>query len=107
MDEIFDRFWEIYPRREGKGAAKAAFAKALRRGVTVETVLAGATRLRTDPNLPERQYVCHPATWLNQSRWDDDPLPARLDQRGERRAVPRPQAGLTVDIPISSAAHHE
>lgn len=81
VDEIFDRFWDIYPRREGKGAAKAAFVKVLRRGVTVETVLAGASRLRNDPNLPERQYVCHPTTWLNQGRWEDDPLPPRNEER--------------------------
>jgi hypothetical protein len=80
-DALFDKFWSIYPRREGKGAAKAAFARALRGGVTAEKVLEGAARLRDDPNLPDRQFIAHPATWLNQARWDDDPLPSRCRDR--------------------------
>lgn len=72
----FDRFWQVFPRRTGKGAARKAFERAVAK-VGVDAVMAGAQRLADDPNLPEAQYVPHPATWLNQERWDDDPLPAR------------------------------
>jgi hypothetical protein len=87
--EPFDEFWSIYPRRQGKGDARRAFAKALRKATLTE-VLAGAERLRDDPHLPldEPSLIPMPATWLNQERWDDDPLPPR-------RAGP---------IPIESAA---
>lgn len=81
--EAFDRFWRIYPRRQGKEAARKAFASALKR-TDLETICAGAVQLRDDPNL-EPQYTPHPATWLNQGRWDDDPLPSRT---GLRRAAP-------------------
>jgi hypothetical protein len=76
--EPFDEFWSIYPRRQGKGDARRAFAKALRKAKLAE-VLAGVERLRDDPNLPvdEPSLIPMPATWLNQERWDDDPLPPR------------------------------
>ncbi|WP_207758469.1 hypothetical protein [Glutamicibacter halophytocola] len=74
----FTRFWEIYPRRGGKGAACTAFIKAKKRA-NVETIIAGAERLRDDPNLPEGKLIPMPSTWLNQDRWEDDPLPPRAD----------------------------
>lgn len=73
----FTAFWDAYPRRGGKGAACASFVKAKKRA-SVETIVAGALRLKNDPNLPsDKSLVPLPATWLNQSRWDDDPLPER------------------------------
>jgi hypothetical protein len=47
-------------------------------------VLAAAERFAADPNR-DPDYTPHPATWLNQDRWDDDPLPAR---NGQTRASP-------------------
>lgn len=71
----FAEFWQIYPRREGKQAAAKAFDKATR-SVAPEVVIAGAARFRDDPNRVD-EFTPHPSTWLNQGRWDDDPLPAR------------------------------
>lgn len=80
----FDRFWAIFPRHEAKGAARKAFASALRRA-DVETILAGAQRYRDDPNLPdEARFIPHPTTWLNQDRWEDDPLPPRSPNPASR-----------------------
>lgn len=73
----FLEFWNKYPRQSGKQAAADAFAKAL--AVTSsEELLAAADRYAKDPNLPELSFVPHPATWLNQRRWEDGPLPKRL-----------------------------
>lgn len=74
---LFSEFWLVYPRREGRGKAETAFAKAVAL-VGAERVMAGARRFANDPNLPEdKSFIPHPATWLNQKRWDDEPLPAR------------------------------
>lgn len=75
-DMAFAEFWASYPRRAGKGAARLAWAKARRKGVLPEVIVAGARQYAADPNRTE-QFTAHPATWLNQERWDDDPLPAR------------------------------
>jgi hypothetical protein len=36
-------------------------------------------RYAADPNLPDKQFIPLPATWLNGDRWDDDPCPPRRD----------------------------
>ena len=70
-----DEFWSVYPRRAVKDAARKAWAKARARAPQ-QTIIDGATRYRDDPNR-EAEFTAHPSTWLNQGRWDDDPLPAR------------------------------
>ena len=71
----FDAFWRAYPRKVGKKAALRAW-----------------NRLRPEPDLTQRileavdfqkqwpqwtkdggQFIPHPATWLNQGRWEDEP----------------------------------
>lgn len=69
--ELFDAFWEAYPRKIAKAAAEKAFRKAMKSKdapkmpellAAIETYKAGLTDL---------QYCCHAATWLNQRRWED------------------------------------
>lgn len=74
IERAFARFWSIYPRRVGKRAARAKFALALRRA-TLDEILAGAERYRDDP-ARDPKYTKHPATWLNQDCWLDEPLDA-------------------------------
>jgi hypothetical protein len=77
----FDLFWSDYPRKVAKEGARKAFAKAAKIA-SVETILAGVRRFAADPNLPEKQFIPHPATWLNRGSWDDEPLPDRGDRPG-------------------------
>lgn len=81
-DDDFERFWAVYPRHVGKRAAQRALQKALT-STDIETLLAGAIRLRDDPNRIER-FTPHPTTWLNQGRWDDDPLPSVVERRSKQ-----------------------
>ena len=74
-DEAFNTFWQIYPRKVGKGQAQVAFTKAWREAG--DAVVEGAQRFASDPNLPPKQFIPHPATWLNRASWDDEPLPER------------------------------
>lgn len=73
--EGFDEFWNAYPRKENKGAARKAWAKALAKA-DAPTIVAAALAYRDDPNR-EAEYTAHAASWLNGERWDDEPLPAR------------------------------
>jgi len=75
VENQFAEFWSIYPRKVGKQKALSAFEKAVDT-VGLDTVMNGARRLATDPNLPSEQWIPHPTTWLNEGRWDDDPYPA-------------------------------
>lgn len=80
----FDEFWQHYPKRTGKDAAKRAWAKAVKR-VDADLIIAGVIRYAADPNLPERQYIPDPGTWLNAGRWDDEPFPDRSSGNGQQR----------------------
>ena len=68
--DAFDLFWEIYPRKVGKGAAAKSFEKAAKK--TDPELILEAVRVWIQKPLPEMQYIPHPATWLNQERWHDD-----------------------------------
>jgi len=83
---LFDEFWDLYPRKVGKGAAKRAWHKATRD--TMDTlIIRGVKRLASDPNLPETQYIPYPATWLNAEGWSNDPYPERKRTAEELEAI--------------------
>jgi hypothetical protein len=75
IKELFSNFYSVYPRRVGKESAKRAFLKASKR-VDPEAIVVAAEKLAGDPNLPEKQFIPHPATWLNRDGWEDEPYPA-------------------------------
>lgn len=75
FDSKFDEWWSVYPNRKGKGAAKTAYKKALKK-VSHELLLDSARRYRDDPNR-EQQFTPYPQKWLNEERWEDGPEPVR------------------------------
>jgi biotin operon repressor len=75
-DSQFESFWEHYPKKVDKGAALRAFKKAAKTQ-DLDLVIEGARRFSEDPNLPEKQFIKNPATWLNAESWNNGPLPKR------------------------------
>lgn len=69
LEEQFDTFWKAYPIRVGKGAARTAFAKAIRK-TSLATMLTAIDAYKS--NKPAWKDYCHPSTWLNGERWDDE-----------------------------------
>jgi len=72
MSDDFAVFWLAYPRRIAKGAARKAFALAIRK-TTLEAILSAIEAYKK--HKPEQIDFCHPATWLNAERWDDEWTP--------------------------------
>lgn len=69
----FESFWQSYPRRIGKGAARTAFAKAIKLTPANEIIAAAKEYAEyCDVNGVEKQFTPHASTWLNGERWDDD-----------------------------------
>lgn len=85
----FDDFWSVYPRKVGKDAARKAWDKRIKQKVDPGRMIEGAKWLAA--HLPEGgiKFVPHPATWLNQGRYDDERLDyeraASTPDRGRRR----------------------
>lgn len=68
-DMSFDEFWSAYPRKIARIVAKKAYEKALTL-TDHETIMRGVERYKVQK--PDYCDWCHPSTWLNQGRWDDD-----------------------------------
>ena len=64
----FDTFWQAYPRRVAKAAARKEFDKAIKK-TSLEGILEGVEAYKR--NKPDYQDWAHPRTWLHQERWDD------------------------------------
>ena len=85
-DAGFDEFWELYPNKQKKPRALAAWCKA-----TLNTKASDITdglRLWSgsdDWRVEGGRFVPHPATFLNERRWEDRPNGATLDP-GEEAA---------------------
>jgi hypothetical protein len=82
----FDEFWQACPRRIGKAAAEKAYAKALKQA-SHETIMAGIRRYAASRAGQDEQYTVHPATWLNQGRWDDEPATGYQQGSGQKREL--------------------
>jgi DNA-binding transcriptional regulator YhcF (GntR family) len=70
---MFAAFWQAYPRKIGKGAARVAFDKSLKFAHGNDIIQAAidfskhCREMQTEP-----QFIPHASTWLNQERWEDD-----------------------------------
>jgi hypothetical protein len=64
----FEIFWQAYPRKVGKPAAKKAWARV---NVLSADVLDGLEHWKRSVQWQDTQFIPHPATFLNQRRWED------------------------------------
>ena len=67
----FDIWYSRFPKKIGKGAARKAYVLA-RKKVDAQKLLDGVARYAEQCQAKDPQYICHPATWLNQERWCDE-----------------------------------
>ena len=70
-EQGFEEFWNLYPRKVAKGAARRAFMKATL-ATPMETVIEGARRYLETRTEDTKQFTPYPATWLNSERWLDE-----------------------------------
>ena len=75
----FAEFWIIWPRKDSKKSAAAAWARAITR-CDSETIHEAARQYRFNPHIPAKQFIPHAATWLNGDRWQDPLAEARHQQ---------------------------
>lgn len=86
LSRDFDLFWAAYPRKASKPESRKAFTKAVKK-VGAQTLINAATRYAQDPNLPGLSFIPHASRWLNDERWEDGPMPQRMDRRPKPRTA--------------------
>ena len=73
----FAQFWQAYPKKVDKGKALSVWKKLCARPIkdrpTLLQVKRAIHRQQKSDRWQNPQFIPHPTTWLNQSRWLDDP----------------------------------
>jgi hypothetical protein len=69
----FDTFWLCYPKKVGKDAARTAFKRKKLDAHIFKVMDALAAQKKSAQWLKDGgQFIPHPATWINQGRWQDE-----------------------------------
>jgi uncharacterized protein YdaU (DUF1376 family) len=98
VDEGFESFWTAYPRKTGKGAARNAWVKA--KLPAIDLLLSALHKAKKSPDwIKDRgAFIPHPATWLNQGRWEDSGMDYEaLTQKRVQGPSSQPQEAFLVD----------
>lgn len=79
----FSRFWDLFPRREGK--AKALLKWNRMTTADREAAALGISHWQRSGRWDDPQFIPMPTTYLNGRRWEDEIVPAGMDDRRSRR----------------------
>lgn len=73
LSERFETLWELYPRKQGKAAARKAYERAIKAGVTDEAILNGIKNYigYINGQRIEARYIKQGSTWFNGRCWED------------------------------------
>jgi hypothetical protein len=69
----FEKFWKIYPKKTGKGAALKAYQSIKQPKPDLKTILQSVDDHKKLDQWQTTQFIPNPATWINQRRWEDEP----------------------------------
>lgn len=78
QEQMFDRFWELYPRKKSKGQAEKVWARLRPNDELFASILTGLERAKASYDWQKEggKYIPYPATWLNAKGWEDEYTPA-------------------------------
>ena len=69
----FDDFWGACPNKKAKLKAQQIYSKLIKDKVVDEnTLLKAMQNYAASVKHEDPKYICHPTTWLNQGRWEDE-----------------------------------
>jgi len=75
-DELFNKFWQAYPRHTAKQNARKAWdkLKLVPDDPRLQAIEIGLLRAKQSRDWlkDSGQFIPHAATWLNGARWNDD-----------------------------------
>ena len=104
-NQMFDAFWQAYPKRVAKGAAIRAFNTAMKIA-TFSEIMDGVRRYAQ--TRPDPQFTPHPTTWLNQQRWADEikeEANGKIISRGNATPTKTERLDAAVQRAIDNSAH--
>ena len=77
-EELFGEFWGAYPRKTAKANALKSWLKIKPDKPLAQRIILAVREQAKSPQWTrdDGQYIPHPATWLNQRRWEDETEPS-------------------------------
>lgn len=80
----FDEFWQQYPKKKGKDAARKAWGK-ISQSIVPEIMVALESHIdQPSWQKDDGKFIPHPASWLNGKRWEDE---LEVEERQQRPLV--------------------
>jgi len=80
-------FWEAYPRKIGKGKAFENYQKIKQPRPSLKIILDAIEIQNKLDNWSDLRFIPHPATWLNQRRWEDELMPVNKKTLSEKETL--------------------
>ncbi|MDK1718693.1 DUF4373 domain-containing protein [Dellaglioa algida] len=70
----FDKLWSLYPRKEGRKTALAAYKRAIKKGATNKLIQNGIVQYskHIEVKNTDKQYIKTGATFFSQEAWNDE-----------------------------------
>lgn len=74
LNERFEKVYKLYPKKQGKKRALAAYKKAIKAGVTDETIIDGIQRycFMLETTRTNAKYIKQAGTWFFNEGWNDE-----------------------------------
>ena len=74
QEQLFDEFWERYPKKRSKGRAERAWVKIKPDEQLFAAIMDGLERAKTSVEWlkDDGQYIPYPSSWLNAKGWEDE-----------------------------------
>lgn len=96
----FEQFWSKYPKKKAKQAALNAFLKIKPDATLLDQMLSAIDKQIRSPEWKKDsgQFIPHPATWLNQGRWEDETLQDRRSAGMICKKCNTPATALTLGL---------
>lgn len=69
----FSEWYSAYPLHKARDAAEKSY-RAARKRAEADVLLLAARRYAEITRATDKKFLAHPATWLNQARWEDEDL---------------------------------
>jgi hypothetical protein len=107
IDEAFDIWWDQYPKKIAKKAARKVYGRIISKSeASSEELLAGVMRYGAASAGTAARYIKSPDGWLNDGRWTDEPDPAPSAQFGASSRSQQPRKSY-IDIALEGLKRDE
>lgn len=82
----FDRFWKVYPTKDKKGEALKSWTTLSNKKdrPTLKTIMFAIRDQKQTERWSNPQFIPLASTWINQTRWIDDPKEMKIFKRQEQ-----------------------